>query len=79
MEQHHADCSLNCCPGEMPHGSMWLTYTRASASGRKNIKHESGLTIRNADLRLARPFEWAWEQRILLGRINLMIGVEGVG
>lgn len=43
------------------------------------VEHSSGLTIRNADLRRARPFRWAWEQRVLLGYLNLLIGQEGVG
>lgn len=43
------------------------------------IEHPSGLTIRRADITLARPYRWAWDQRVLLGYLNLLIGEEGVG
>jgi hypothetical protein len=42
-------------------------------------EHASGLTIRSADLARARPFRWAWNQRVLMNYINLQIGEEGVG
>src|SRR5687767_4953631 len=44
-----------------------------------NIKHPSGLVVRRARLSNARPFAWAWDQRVLLGYLNLLIGEEGVG
>jgi hypothetical protein len=44
-----------------------------------NISHESGLTVRKAQIARARPFQWAWDQRILLAYLNLLIGEEGVG
>lgn len=44
-----------------------------------NVNDESGLTIRKANIDRARPFQWAWEQRILLSYLNLLIGEEGVG
>ena len=44
-----------------------------------NVNHESGLTIRKANIERARPFQWAWEQRILLSYLNLLIGEEGIG
>jgi hypothetical protein len=50
-----------------------------AARARPSIKDASGITYRKADLSSARPFEWAWEQRVLLGYINLLVGVEGVG
>jgi hypothetical protein len=46
---------------------------------RRSVKHKSGIVFREADLSKARPFRWAWEQRILIGYINLLVGVEGVG
>jgi hypothetical protein len=39
----------------------------------------SGLIIQNADIERAEPFEWAWDQRVLMGYINLLIGEEGIG
>ena len=39
----------------------------------------SGLVIRTADLSRTRPFRWAWDQRVLLGYFNLIIGEEGIG
>jgi hypothetical protein len=43
------------------------------------IKHASGLTVRKARLENARPFRWAWNQRVLLGYLNLQVGEEGIG
>lgn len=42
-------------------------------------KHASGLSIRRADINNARPFRWAWNQRVLMGYINLQVGEEGIG
>jgi AAA domain len=39
----------------------------------------SALTVRAANLELAQPPRWAWENRIVLGYLNLLIGNEGVG
>lgn len=44
-----------------------------------SIKHKSGITYREADLSDARQFEWAWKERVLLGYLNLLVGVEGIG
>ncbi len=44
-----------------------------------NVNDESGLTIRKANIERARPFQWAWDQRILLSYLNLLIGEEGIG
>lgn len=41
--------------------------------------HPSGLRVRTADLSLSRPPEWAWQDRIVLGYLNLLLGNEGVG
>ncbi len=41
--------------------------------------HPSGLHVRTPDLARSRPPRWAWELRILLGCLNLLIGNEGVG
>lgn len=38
-----------------------------------------GLTVRAADLARAQPPRWAWQQRIVLGYLNLLLGNEGVG
>jgi hypothetical protein len=38
-----------------------------------------GLTVRSADLDRAQPPRWAWEHRIVLGYLNLLIGNEGIG
>jgi len=43
------------------------------------VKHASGLAVRRADLSKARPFRWAWNQRVLMGYLNLQIGEEGIG
>lgn len=54
---------------------MAATVTRNGG----NVNDESGLTIRKANIDRARPFQWAWEQRILLSYLNLLIGEEGIG
>jgi hypothetical protein len=43
------------------------------------IKHPSGLSIRQPDLSLARPTSWAWQHRIAVGYLNLLVGDEGIG
>ncbi len=40
---------------------------------------ELGLTIRTADLSRSRPPRWAWEGRIAIGYLNLLLGNEGIG
>jgi hypothetical protein len=52
---------------------------KVTRSGNGNINHQSGLTVRKADIARAKPFAWAWDQRILLGYINILMGEEGVG
>lgn len=37
------------------------------------------LAVRTADLAVSRPPEWAWSDRIVLGALNLIVGVEGAG
>jgi AAA domain len=41
--------------------------------------HPSGLSLTKADLSRARPPRWAWNGRIPLGVLSLLIGNEGVG
>jgi len=36
-------------------------------------------TATKPDLSKVVPFEWAWEARVLLGYLNLLVGDEGVG
>jgi hypothetical protein len=43
------------------------------------VQHASGLKVRRADLSQARRFRWAWNQRVLMGYINLQVGEEGIG
>lgn len=42
-------------------------------------REERPLAVRTADLTLSAPPEWAWQQRIVLGALNLIVGVEGAG
>jgi hypothetical protein len=39
----------------------------------------AGLVVRVADLSLSRPPEWAWQDRIVLSALNLIVGQEGAG
>lgn len=64
----------------------WLVSAKASVTAMAKkvtrngaIKHASGLTLRKANIERARPFRWAWNQRVLMGYINLQVGEEGVG
>ncbi|MDX6699595.1 MAG: hypothetical protein QOE65_2992 [Solirubrobacteraceae bacterium] len=46
---------------------------------RGDVKHPSGLVIRRTNLARARPPRWAWDKRLVLGYLNLLIGQEGIG
>ena len=59
-------------------GSAKMMAARVTRNG-GNVNDDSGLTVRDANINRARPFQWAWEQRILLSYLNLLIGEEGVG
>jgi hypothetical protein len=39
----------------------------------------NGLVVRAADLALSKPPEWAWQDRIVLSALNLIVGQEGAG
>jgi hypothetical protein len=39
----------------------------------------SSLTARSADLSHSKPSKWAWQDRIVLGALNLIVGNEGAG
>ncbi len=41
--------------------------------------HSSGLVVRQAALERAEPPRWAWQKRLVLGYLNLLLGNEGVG
>lgn len=43
------------------------------------VERVGGLTIRGADLTRSLPFEWMWEDRVLMSYLNLVIGEEGIG
>lgn len=45
----------------------------------RHLKDASGLTYRVGRIQDARPFRFAWAERILLGYLNLLVGVEGIG
>jgi hypothetical protein len=42
-------------------------------------EHPSGLRIQTADLKHARPPRWAWQDKLPIGYLSLIIGVEGIG
>ncbi len=39
----------------------------------------TGLEVRRADLGRSMPPKWAWQERLVIGYLNLLIGNEGVG
>jgi AAA domain len=51
-----------------------VTVTRSG-----NKKAASGLTVQKADPSKSKPFKWAWEQRILVEYINILLGEEKIG
>ena len=56
-----------------------MAKRRRTVKRSSEVEHPSGLTIRGADLRRAQPAEWAWEERVLMGYLNLLVGEEGIG
>jgi hypothetical protein len=66
--------------GVTPPLPPWLKSAKAFSMASKRAKDpKSGITYRKATIRDSRPFEFAWENRILLGYVNLLVGVEGIG
>ncbi len=60
-------------------GRCWPCY-QATQNGAGNADGATGgLTVRAADLSRSQPPRWAWEQRIVRGYLNLLLGNEGVG
>lgn len=51
----------------------------ASGVNHGNERDKSGLVVRKAVLARARPIKSVWENRILIGYLNLLIGEEGLG
>jgi hypothetical protein len=43
------------------------------------MSRDTDLVVRRADLARAQPPRWAWQSRIVLGYLNLLVGNEGVG
>ncbi len=42
-------------------------------------RQPSELRLRVANLERSKPFQWAWSRRIVIGRLNLLLGNEGIG
>lgn len=40
---------------------------------------DAGLRVRRADLSRVRPIRWAWQGRIPIGYLSLLLGAEGIG
>jgi AAA domain len=57
-------------------GQSWGSFVAAAFVG---DDEGSGIRYRKASIRDARPFEFAWEDRILLDYPNLLVGIEGIG
>lgn len=64
-------------PGVVAAGSPIVAMAKKVRQAAR--KDPSGLWVRSARIENARPFRWAWEQRVLMGYVNLQIGEEGVG
>lgn len=63
-----------------------LEAARAERNGATSAGDKGGdagsagsLRVRGADLSRARPIRWAWERRLPLGYLALLLGAEGVG
>jgi hypothetical protein len=42
-------------------------------------EHPSGLSVQTADLSKSRPPRWAWKDRLPIGYLSLILGIEGIG
>jgi hypothetical protein len=51
----------------------WLSVSETE------IAAMADLVVRDAKLSRARPFQFLWDQRVLMGYLNLLIGEEGIG
>jgi hypothetical protein len=60
-------------------GQPGIASAGESLLASRGTEHKSGLVYRDALLGRARPFKWAWDQRVLLNYMNLLVGVEGIG
>ena len=56
-----------------------MTVVGGAPSSETTAFADFGLTVRPADLSRAAPPRWAWEDRVVLGYLNLLLGNEGVG
>lgn len=66
------ECRKGCDRGEI----LWQL---AAAIDLTPDGGSDGLIVRSADLSLSRPPEWAWQDRIVLSALNLIVGQEGAG
>ena len=66
----HFHCGNGCARGEIE------KRLRAALAGERPT---DGLVVRAADLSLSRPPEWAWQDRLVLSALNLIVGQEGAG
>jgi hypothetical protein len=58
---------------------MNLREQEAAYRAQLNGKPAEAGPLRNPDPSAARPVRWAWEQRVAIGKLNLLVGNEGAG
>lgn len=66
---------------ERPHWEKGATVCLSCqhGSGRVPDATDTVLLPRGVDMSRVQPFRWAWEDRLLIGYLNLLVGDEGVG
>ena len=69
--------------GKQTYGALTITKALEDRtefySSDKPASKGSGLAVHSADLSKAQPPRWAWDGRIVLGYLNLILGNEGIG
>jgi hypothetical protein len=48
-------------------------------AARKTVKTSGGFKVQDSNINRSKALKWLWQDRILQGYLNLMVGVEGVG
>jgi hypothetical protein len=70
-------------PAELGHETVARVVRKLGGSAKTNAESnghvELPAPLRNPTLDNAKPVEFAWRQRVAIGKVNLLIGNEGVG
>lgn len=59
--------------------AAWSPPLEPSQDGQSNITEDRGLVVRRASDIAIEPIEWAWQNRIAIGKQTLIVGEPGLG